>query len=112
VYTRFITCAKLFYGVKMKKISESEIEKYFCWVVEMQGGKAYKFKSPSQRGVADRVACLPDGTTWFVELKTKGGKLAPLQQMFMDDMATLKQKHAVLWSHEHVDQWLTNIKGY
>jgi hypothetical protein len=96
----------------MKKISESEIEKYFCWVVEMQGGKAYKFKSPSQRGVADRVACLPDGTTWFLELKTKGGKLAPLQQMFMDDMASLKQKHAVLWSHEHVDQWLTNIKGY
>jgi len=106
VYTRFKTCAKLFDVVKMKKIRESDIEKYFCWAVEMIGGKTWKFKSPAQRGVADRIACLPDGSTWFVELKTKGGRLAPLQKMFASEMDALHQKHAVLWTYEQIDQWI------
>jgi hypothetical protein len=92
--------------VKMEKIRERDIEKYFCWAVELIGGKTWKFKSPAQRGVADRIACLPDGSTWFVELKTKGGRLAPLQKMFAADMAALNQKHAVLWTYEQIDTWI------
>jgi len=110
VYTRFKTCAKLFDEVKMIKIRESEIEKYFCWAVELIGGKTWKFKSPAQRGVADRIACLPDGTTWFVELKTKGGRLAPLQKMFAADIRCLGQRYAVLWTYEQIDQWIKEIK--
>jgi hypothetical protein len=87
------------------KILERDVEKYFCWTVETMGGKTWKFKSPAQRGVADRIACLPDGSTWFVELKTKGGKLAPLQKMFLAKLEGLNQKYAVLWTHEHIDQW-------
>ena len=52
-------------------MKESEIEKYFVWQVARLGGQAYKFKSANCRGVSDRVACMPDGSTWFVELKTK-----------------------------------------
>jgi hypothetical protein len=63
-------------------MKESEIETYFKWVVESMGGKTWKFTSPSNRGVSDRIACLPDGTTWFVELKTRGGRLSPLQEVF------------------------------
>jgi hypothetical protein len=110
VYTRFNTCAKLFNKVIMKKISESEIEKYFCWVVEMNAGKTWKFKSPAQRGVADRIACLPNGGTWFVELKTKGGKLSELQKMFGQQMQYLNQRYAVLWTHEQIDAWLVKVK--
>ena len=58
---------------------EKDIEKYFMRRVAQVGGRAYKFVSPSNRGVADRVVCLPDGTTHFVELKRPGGKLSPLQ---------------------------------
>jgi hypothetical protein len=90
----------------MKKIRESDVENYFDWAVQMIGGKTWKFKSPAQRGVADRIVCLPDGSTWFVELKTKGGRLAPLQKMFAADIAALNQKHAVLWTHEQVDSWV------
>ena len=61
---------------------ESEIEKHFVWTVERLGGLTYKFKSVNQRGVSDRIACLPDGSTWFVELKTKGGRLSELQKRF------------------------------
>jgi hypothetical protein len=92
--------------LELKKIRESDVEKYFDWAVELLGGKTYKFKSPAQRGVADRIACLPDGSTWFVELKTKGGRLAPLQKMFGEDMQRLSQSYCVLWTYEQVDQWI------
>jgi hypothetical protein len=70
------------------------------------GGKAYKFTSPANRGVADRIVCWPDGTTWFVELKKEGGKLSALQQRFAAEMRTLCQNYTVLWSKEDVDQWI------
>lgn len=90
-------------------MKESEIETYFVWTVERMGGKAYKFASPSQRGVADRIACLPNGQTWFVELKTKGGRLSPLQKMFAAEVLGLKQKHIVLWNKEAIDQWQESL---
>jgi hypothetical protein len=89
-------------------VRESEVERHFCWVVERAGGKSYKFTSPSRKGVADRIACLPDGTTWFVELKTKGGRLSPLQKMFAEEMALLNQNYACLWTKEQVDEWSKN----
>ena len=84
---------------------ESEIETYFVWAVVLRGGTTYKFKSPTQRGVADRIACMPGGETWFVELKVKGGRLAPLQKIFAADMQRLGQHYACLWSKEGVDEW-------
>jgi len=86
-------------------MKEKIVENHFIWAVERIGGKTYKFTSPGRKGVADRIACLPDGSTWFVELKTKGGRLSALQKMFMSDMALLKQNYACLWTIEQVDQW-------
>ena len=87
-------------------MKESEVERYFVWAVQRAGGRTWKFTSPSNRGVADRIACLPDGGTWFVELKTRGGRLSPLQVLFSEQVLELKQKYAVLWTKEQVDQWL------
>jgi len=84
---------------------ESEIERYFVWAVMLRQGLTYKFKSPNQAGVADRIACMPNGETWFVELKTKGGRLAPLQKIFAADMQRLGQLYICLWSTEGVDEW-------
>ena len=85
---------------------EKQIEAHLVKRVKALGGVAYKFTSPAHRGVADRVVCLPDGSTWFVELKTEGGRLSPLQQVFQSDMARLNQNYACLWSKEHVDEWI------
>ena len=84
---------------------ESEVERHFKWAVERMGGCTYKFTSPGRKGVADRIACLPDGSTWFVELKTKGGRLSELQKIFMSDMALMNQHYACLWTKEQVDEW-------
>ena len=97
--------------IKNKFESEAEIEKYFCWAVSSIGGKTYKFRSINQRGVADRIACLPDGNTWFVEIKRpKGGRLSPLQDIFAKQMKELNQKYACLWTKEQIDEWLKTTK--
>lgn len=92
---------------------EKEVEQYLVWCVETKlKGKSWKFASPSMRGVADRIICLPDGQTWFVEMKRpKGGRLSPLQQIFAGEMQMLNQKYSCLWSKEEVDAWVTRISG-
>ena len=84
---------------------EKVVEAYFKKVVEQLGGKSYKFTSPAHRGVADRVACLPNGETWFVEIKTEGGKLSELQKVFASDMAKLNQHYACLWNKDDIELW-------
>ena len=90
---------------------EKHIEVYLVRRVKELGGMAYKFTSPAHRGVADRVVCLPDGSTWFVELKAPGGRLSELQKIFQSDMARMNQKYACLWSREHVDEWIKERLG-
>ena len=84
---------------------ESEIEAYFKWMVAKLGGKSYKFKSVNSRGVADRIAMLSNGDTWFVELKAPGKKLAPLQEDFRDDCLALKQRWVYLTTKQEIEQW-------
>ena len=90
-------------------MTEKEIETYFVKRVKALGGFAYKFRSVSQRGVADRIACLPNGQAWFVELKKPGGRLSELQRAFAEEMDVTNQRYAVLWSKEDVDTWLTQF---
>jgi hypothetical protein len=92
-------------------MKEKIVENHFVWAVERIGGKTYKFTSPGRKGVADRIACLPDGSTWFVELKTKGGRLSALQKMFMSDMTLLKQNYMCLWTKEQIDEWIKTISN-
>ena len=89
---------------------EKEIETYLCKTVERIGGQAFKFTSPMNRGVADRVVCLPDGQTWFVELKAPGGRLSELQKIFAEDMARMNQRYVCLWNKEQVEEWLNDRK--
>lgn len=86
---------------------ESEIEKRFCWAVARLGGVTFKFKSPTHVGVSDRIACLPNGETWFVELKAPRGRLSEMQKEFRSTVMGLRQCYACLTDVEAVDGWLT-----
>jgi hypothetical protein len=93
-----------------KSESESEIEKYFIWTVASLGGKTFKFKSFNHRGLADRIACLPTGDTWFVEIKRpKGGRLSPLQVLFAKEMEKLNQKYVCLWDKNQINEWKNKL---
>ena len=84
---------------------ETEIEAHLVWTAAVMGGGTYKFKSITNRGVADRIVCLPNGETWFIEVKTETGKISSLQKKFAEDMQMLKQKYACFWSKEEIDHW-------
>ncbi|CAB4157089.1 VRR-NUC domain containing protein [uncultured Caudovirales phage] len=85
---------------------EKHIEAHLVKRVREIGGVAYKFVSPAQRGVADRIVCLPGGQVWFVELKSEGGRLSPLQQVFAAEMRRMGQQYVCLWSKEQVNEWI------
>jgi hypothetical protein len=97
---------KYFFSLYISAMRESEVENYLVWKIETSGGKTFKFKSPSQRGVADRIVCMPNGETWFIELKRpKGGRLAPLQAIFRDEVVKLQQRYALLTNKKEIDEW-------
>lgn len=46
-----------------------------------RGGLCYKFVSPGQEGVPDRLVIMPGGRVGFVEVKAPGKKPRPSQQI-------------------------------
>lgn len=61
-------------------MKESYIESYLVRKVKEHGGLCYKFVSPGNPGVPDRLIITPTGKTIFVELKTEVGRLAKVQK--------------------------------
>lgn len=60
---------------------ESEVEKKLCKrVKEELHGRAFKWVSPGQNGVPDRIILVPMGRIYFVETKAPGKKLRKLQE--------------------------------
>lgn len=59
---------------------EKDIEDWLNKQVERMGGLAFKFVSPGNPGVPDRIYILPNGKVWFVELKQQLGKVAGIQK--------------------------------
>ena len=97
----------IFSGI-IRAMLEKQVEAYLVKRVKELGGRAYKFTSPAHRGVADRIVCLPNGQTWFVEVKTEGGRLSELQKVFASDMALMNQRYVCLWNKEQINEWLTD----
>jgi hypothetical protein len=60
-------------------VRERDIENYLRDQVKKAGGIAYKFESPGNAGVPDRMVLLPGGRVIFIELKAPGKKPTALQ---------------------------------
>lgn len=67
-------------------MKESQIEAKLGMLVRSQGGLYYKFVSPGNPGVPDRLAILPGGRVIFIELKTEVGRLAAIQRWQIEEM--------------------------
>jgi hypothetical protein len=59
---------------------EKDIEGYLRDRVKTMGGRAYKFVSPGNDGVPDRLILLPGGKVLFIETKASGKTSTPLQK--------------------------------
>lgn len=68
---------------------ERDLEARFRDAVRASGGKAYKFVSPGNDGVPDRLVVLPGGRIGFVELKQQGKRPTRLQEQQLDRLKGL-----------------------
>ena len=69
---------------------ESEVEKLLVGGIRKLGGRAFKWVSPGNDGVPDRIVVLPGLPAVFVELKTVTGKLTPLQRVQLKRLSSAK----------------------
>ena len=81
---------------------EKEIEKILVSEVKKLGGRAYKWTSPGNDGVPDRIVIFP---------KTDAGKLSALQKVQIDRLRALGQKVYVAYGLDGVSQFFQD-EGY
>lgn len=75
---------------------EKDIEKFLVREVKKLGGLCYKWVSPGNAGVPDRIVLLPDRPVMFVELKTDTGKLSRLQEIQIKKLKAITEHVYVL----------------
>lgn len=88
---------------------EKEIEQYLVKRAKDLGGRAYKFVSPGNSGVPDRLVCLPGGIVAMAELKAPGKNPRPLQQSAILQLRMLGVRVYVVHSREEVDMMLEEV---
>ena len=85
---------------------ESTFEAKFGKMVKRLGGLSYKWVSPGNAGVPDRIVFFPPGTwigetlvegIWFVELKSTKGDLMPRQRYQHDLLRQRMARVITLW---------------
>ena len=90
-------------------ILERDIEGYLVRRVKDLGGVAYKFTSPSRRGVPDRLCVFPDGISVFIECKAPKKKPTVLQTHEIERLRNLGQQVFVVDSKESIDEIVDSI---
>ena len=85
---------------------ERVIEAHLRDGVKRMGGIAYKFTSPGNTGVPDRLVLFPGGRLAFAELKAPGGRLSRMQERQIERIRGLGFRVSVLASREEVDLFL------
>lgn len=94
---------------------ESKVERYLIRRVKELHGKAYKFISPGNSGVPDRLAVIPDpqigeARIWFVEVKRPGEAPRPQQRLKLRELKRLGARCEVVDSKEAVNQFMYKVR--
>lgn len=90
-------------------MKESQIERYLVREIKKRGGLCYKFVSPGNPGVPDRLIILPVGRIIFVELKTEIGRLANIQKWQRSEMEKRGVDVRVLYGLDAVREFLREV---
>ena len=89
---------------------EKKIERRLRGMVQERGGLTYKFKS-SEAGVPDRIVITPNGVVWFVELKTKEGRVSKIQEYQINKLKKAKANVRVVYGSYGVDDFMREVFG-
>ena len=88
-------------------MKESVIEARLVRLVRSRGGLCFKFVSPGNPGVPDRIVITPEGRTVYVELKTEAGRLAAIQKWQQEEM---RKRGAEVRTLKGLDQVLAFVE--
>lgn len=88
---------------------ESLIEQRLVKEVNRRDGLCLKFNSQSMTGIPDRIILMKNGTVGFVEVKQKGKKPRPLQDLRMKQLRQLGFKVYTLDEKEKIGEILDEI---
>ena len=88
---------------------EKELERKFVNILRKRGCIVYKFVSPGNAGVPDRLVITPDGKVHFAELKQEGKKMRPLQAMQAMRLAKNHVKVHLVDSMEAIRAFLQEV---
>ena len=91
--------------------SEKRVEALLVTGVKRMGGLAYKFVSPGNSGVPDRIILMPGGKIYFVELKREGGQLTNLQKRQINRIQKLDCQVDVLHGMVEVSNFLLRLQA-
>jgi len=78
---------------------ENKLEERCRLLVESMGGKLFKWRSPGNKGVPDRIVLLP-GFVAFVEFKITGRPFQPLQEYWQKWLKERGHKAYVIYTYE------------
>ncbi len=95
-----------------KEELERDLEQWFRKQVVNLGGRSYKFVSPGNSGVPDRIVIWPGGKVDFVELKTTTGHLGPVQNAQIRRLKALGARVFVVYGRHEADTYLQNAAMY
>jgi hypothetical protein len=87
---------------------ENIIEERLRDKVKAIKGKAFKFVSPGNAGVPDRIVLLPGARVAFVELKAPGKKSTPSQSNRQKEIRALGFEVLVIDSMQGVDDFINS----
>nr|DAU52807.1 MAG TPA: Nuclease [Caudoviricetes sp.] len=91
----------------LPKMIENQVENYLIKKVSALGGKAWKFVSPGNAGVPDRLITY-NSKAFFVEVKRPGGKPRALQKATVAQIRATGMKVYCISTKAQVDE-LTNL---
>ena len=92
-------------------MNEKEVERQLVIKAKLRGGMAFKFISPGNAGVPDRIVLMPGGHIAFVELKKPGGRMRPLQVKVKAKLESLGFRVYCLDNPEKIKEALDEISG-
>lgn len=81
---------------------EKEVEKLLTKEVKKLGGLSFKWVSPGNAGVPDRIILIPKLMPVFVELKTDKGKCTRLQEIQQKRIRSVYDSVIVLYGKDDV----------
>ena len=94
----------------VKKILEKDIENYLRDEIKKVGGIAYKFVSPGNAGVPDRLVLLPGRWSFFVELKAPGMSTRKIQDIQIRKIRDLGFGVMIIDSKQQIDGLVRELR--